>query len=159
MDTREYLAERAQDAELRRLEAEERRLEAKLKYLTFLNSAAGQEQLAEIANGYMARRKRASLWCLILGVIAISAVLIFVVAIFNESEGIIFKCVMLAGALLGMIWHFFPKLWKKRSELPCSMIEARALASFDISQNFAYEDEAGDSCLPDTEPEQIDEET
>jgi hypothetical protein len=84
-DRDEVNEELKQKAERRRLEAEGRRLEAKFKYQSCLNSAAGQGQLAEIINGYMARRRKASLWSLILGLIAIPASLITVIVYFGNA--------------------------------------------------------------------------
>jgi len=168
-DRDEVNAELEQEAELRRLEAEERRQEAEFKYLTFLNSAAGQERLTEIANGYLARRKTASIVSLISGVITIITFVIgcvvFVKVVINTVNGSFLKNFQYVALLITIIcvsFEVFRRFWKKRSELSRRvrdkktgravpiMDAAKFLASYDISQDFEYKDKNGDSCTPDT---------
>jgi hypothetical protein len=206
IDTREYLAEQERIAEIRRrearrqeeirrreeekrrLEAEERRQKATAEYQTFLSSAEGKEQLAKIADGYMARRKRASTLSLILGIITIIAIpfgcvafarllklgeisstpwLVFV----NEKleslplpvfvkEKIVSLPLLVFAISFSFPVYFYRSLKRRSKAIPqvrsretgrtVPIKEAvKFLASRDISQNFEYEDENGDSHVPE----------
>jgi hypothetical protein len=107
-DRDEVNVEIEQENEIRRREAELRREEAGLKYLTFLNSASGQERLAEIANGYLARRKTASIGSLMLGLLTVFAFPVGCVT-FPRLLGLDTKGV-LTNLITFSIYFYFPYL-------------------------------------------------
>jgi hypothetical protein len=73
IDSREYLEAVAAEKARQKRMAEERRQKATAEYQSFLNSAEGKERHVAIVNGYMARRRTASIWSLVLGIITILA--------------------------------------------------------------------------------------
>ena len=175
IDTREYLeivavenARQQREAEARRQkaqrEAEDRRQKAAAAYKAFLNSAEGKEQHIKIANSYLAPQRAATRRSLILGIITILALPVGCVAFYKlfKSEEI-FSLPLLIVAIAFSFPYYFYNSWQKRAEalkaIPkvkdtntgreCPLTEAvQFLASRDISQDFAYEDEYGASCVP-----------
>jgi hypothetical protein len=145
-----------------RQETEERRQKATAEYLSFLNSAAGKEQLVKIASGYMVRRRRASLWSLILGLIAIVAIPVGCAAFARllKSEEIVSLPLLVMAVSFSFPFYFYTSLKKRAKVIPQVrsretgiavpiMDAAKFLASRDISRNFAYEDAYGLICLPE----------
>ncbi|MDR1786962.1 MAG: leucine-rich repeat protein [Treponema sp.] len=172
-DRDEVNAELEHNAEIRRQEAEKRRQEAERAYRAFLDSAEGQAELVKIANGHLARRKRASLGLVISGVITLITALIFCGLLYkylviDEAEASYFEILkaLLPAVIPGSISiTFFQKFWKTFSDLQSELRRvhnaktgralplidaARFLASRDIARRFAYKDEYGASCVPDT---------
>jgi hypothetical protein len=150
----------AEDAEREAKEAE--RTRPIREYQSFLNSAAGKEQLVKIASGYLARRRRASLWSLILGLISIIAIPVGCVAFTRllKSEKIVSLPLLVVAISFSFPFYFYESLKKRSKVIP--QLRSREtgrtvpikdavkfLASRDISQNFKYEDEYGNSCVPE----------
>ena len=157
-------------------EAEERRQKAVAAYKAFLNSAEGKEQHIKIANSYLARRRTASIWSLIWGLITILACLFCGVVFLNCANSLFGDFIPVPRVLrvFGESWlvffilfvlvctsrALFLKFWKKRSTAIPKVKDTNTgrvvllteavqfLASRDISQDFAYEDADGNSCVP-----------
>jgi hypothetical protein len=155
------------DAEIAQWNAEREAKEAERtrpirEYQSFLNSAAGKEQLVKIARGYMARRRRASLWSLILGLISIAAIPVGCVAFTRhlKSEEILSLPLFVMAISFAFPFWFYESL-KKRSKLLPRVVSrktgltvpimdaAKFLASRDISRNYEYKNEHGDTCVPE----------
>jgi hypothetical protein len=161
IDTREYREVMAAENARRKRKAEERRQKATAEYQSFLNSAEGKEHHAKIASGYMARRRTASIWSLILGLIAILAFPVGCVAFARllKSEEIVSLPLLVVVISFSFPFYFYTSLKKRSKVIPLVhsretgrtipiMDAAKFLASRDISRNFAYKDEYGISCVP-----------
>jgi hypothetical protein len=166
------------EAEEARRQAEETRRQAERKaeeaertrpireYHSFLNSAAGKEQLVKIASGYMSRHTRASIWYFILGLISIAGFLVGCIAFAGllKSEKILSLPLLVGAISFSLSVYFyrsFKRSLKERSELLPRVVSretgfavpfmdaAKFLASRDISRNFEYKDEYGNLCTPE----------